>query len=66
MKNYKIYCDLKSDLAKKKRLLSNLKKAVANEQEVLSLEIEIEEELNALNMIFNHLILQHSSRSEMV
>lgn len=61
MENYKIYCDLKSSLKVKKQLLSDLKQTSNDKEEIISLEIDIEEELNALNMIFNHLITQNSN-----
>lgn len=61
METYKIYCNLKAELKKKKLLLSNLnQKSTQHKEEIIALEIDIEEDLNALNVIFNHLIL-HSS-----
>ena len=61
MKNYKIYCKLKSELKEKKELLADLQRNPTNQQDTTSLEIDIEEDLNALNIIFNHLILHHNS-----
>lgn len=61
METYKIYCNLKSELKKKKLLLLDLNQKPNNQKEdITSLEIDIEEDLNALNIIFNHLILQHN------
>lgn len=65
MENYKIYCNLKSELKKKKLLLSDLKQKSADDHDIISLEIDIEEDLNALNMIFNHLISQNSANKSM-
>ncbi len=65
MENYKIYCNLKSELKKKKLLLSDLSQEPNNHrEEIISLEIDIEEDLNALNIIFNHLI-SHSSTQQL-
>ncbi len=65
MENYKIYCNLKSELKKKKLLLSDLSQEPNHHrEEIISLEIDIEEDLNALNIIFNHLI-SHSSTQKL-
>lgn len=56
MEPYKIYCKLKSDLKIKMELLLSLKQTTTDQQEIVSLEIAIEEDLSALNMVFNHLI----------
>ncbi|MGI4728913.1 MAG: hypothetical protein ACRYGB_10115 [Janthinobacterium lividum] len=37
-------------------LLLSLKQTTTDQQEIVSLEIAIEEDLSALNMVFNHLI----------
>ncbi|WP_419800995.1 hypothetical protein [Mucilaginibacter sp.] len=37
-----------------------MKANAANIEDIISLEVDIEEEMNALNMIFNHLI-SHSN-----
>lgn len=60
MKNYKIYCNLKSGLKTKNVQLQEMKANAANVDDIISLEVDIEEDLNALNMIFNHLISQSS------
>lgn len=65
MENYKIYCNLKSELKKKKLLLAGLSQKPTNhKEEIISLEIDIEEDLNALNIIFNHLI-SHSNTQKL-
>jgi len=40
--------------------LLELRANAANIEDIISLEVDIEEDLNALNMIFNHLISQNS------
>lgn len=57
MENYSIYCNLKTELKKKKLKLSDLKnKSSEIIQEIEALEINIEEDINGLNMIFNYII----------
>ncbi len=60
MENYKIYCNLKAGLKIKNLQLLEMKANAANIEDIISLEVDIEEEMNALNMIFNHLI-SHSN-----
>ncbi|RYE36961.1 MAG: hypothetical protein EOP42_01425 [Sphingobacteriaceae bacterium] len=61
MENYKIYCNLKSELKRKKQLLADLQQKPTNKEDLISLEIDIEEDMNALNIVFNHLILNHNT-----
>ncbi|MGI4750894.1 MAG: hypothetical protein ACRYFB_09685 [Janthinobacterium lividum] len=42
-----------------------MKQKSADDHDIISLEIDIEEDLNALNMIFNHLISQNSANKSM-
>jgi len=64
MENYSIYCNLKTELKKKKLKLSDLKnKSSEIIQEIEALEINIEEDLNGLNMIFNY-IISHKNNHE--
>lgn len=64
MENYSVYCNLKTELKKKKLKLSDLKnKSSEIIQEIEALEINIEEDLNGLNMIFNY-IISHKNNHE--
>ncbi len=64
MENYSIYYNLKTELKKKKLKLIDLKKKSGNIiQEIETLEINIEEDLNGLNMIFNY-IISHKNNHE--
>lgn len=64
MENYSIYCNLKTELKKKKLKLSDLKnKSSEIIQEIEALEINIEEDLNGLNVIFNY-IISHKNNHE--
>ncbi len=64
MENYSIYYNLKTELKKKKLKLIDLKKKSGNIiQEIETLEINIEEDINGLNMIFNY-IISHKNNHE--
>jgi hypothetical protein len=64
MENYSVYCNLKTELKKKKLKLSDLKnKSSEIIQEIETLEINIEEDINGLNMIFNY-IISHKNNHE--
>ncbi len=64
MENYSIYHNLKTELKKKKLKLIDLKKKSSNIiQEIETLEINIEEDINGLNMIFNY-IISHKNNHE--
>ncbi len=56
--NYNIYRNLKSELVKKTMQLSELQKSSGNKFEIESLEVEIEENINGLNMVFDNIISQ--------
>lgn len=59
MENYKVYRNLKLDLQKKKVKLADLKKKSTEiEFEITTLEIDIEEDINGLNMVFDSIISQ--------
>ncbi len=64
MENYKIYCKLKAELITKNVQLLEKKANAANIEDIISLEVDIEEDLNALNMIFNHMISQNSLQNQ--
>ncbi len=57
MENYKVYCNIKSSLKKKNVKLSELRKKIVEiKSQIETLEIEIEEETNGLNMIFDFIV----------
>lgn len=61
METYVVYCKLKSEIRKKKVKLSDLrKKSVEINTEIRKLESIIEEDMNGLNMVFDHIISQKS------
>jgi cell division protein FtsB len=61
MENYKVYRNLKWDLQKKKVKLADLKKKSTEiKSQIINLEVEIEENINGLNMVFDTIISQKS------
>ncbi len=57
MNSYNVYCDIKSNLKKKKVVLADLKKkSIEIKSQIETLEAEIEEDINGLNMIFDFIV----------
>ncbi|RYY07791.1 MAG: hypothetical protein EOP43_02160 [Sphingobacteriaceae bacterium] len=59
MENYNVYRELNREIKKKKIKLSDLKnRSKEISSEIEKLEAGIEEDINGLNMVFDHIILQ--------
>lgn len=57
MNSYNVYCNIKSNLKKKKVILSDLqKKSIEIKSQIELLEAEIEEDINGLSMIFDLIV----------